>query len=219
MPISYQKRRQSWLEMAQAFPAPLDKKVSLRNIPKVARLSPAQQQALAQAVQAGLKRIPTALDYLEVNPDATPQELLDVVTGPASHPEELETSQGIQAENNLESPSTMTHTDIPSPHTLKALEELVGLLNACYPEMNPHSAKALAESQALRDVLAVLVVYQQVFDSPHFNTDFVVVLFHKLLERTWEQLNRRIAANPAYQQALQLSTGRAGAESQGTIVP
>ena len=219
MPISYQKRRQIWLEMAQAFPAPLDKKVSLRNIPKVARLLPAQQQTLAQAVQAGLKRIPTALDYLEINPDATPQELIDIVSGSASRSEGPETSQGIQAENNLEVPSTMTHTDIPSPHNSKALEELVGLLNDCFPEMNPHSAKALAESQALRDVLAVLVVYQQVFDSPHFNTDFVVGLFHKLLERTWEQLNRRIAANPAYQQALQLSTGRAGAESQGTIVP
>ena len=218
MPISYQKRRQSWLEMAKAFPSPLDKKVSLRNIPKVAKLSPSQQKTLAQAVRAGLKRLPTALDFLEVNPDATPQELLDIASHSASHPGEIETSQGIQAKSNPKAPSTM-NTDTPSPPNPKALEELVGLLNDCYPDMNPHSAKALAESQALRYVLAVLVVYQQVFDSPHFNTDFVVVLFHKLLERTWEELNRRIAANPAYQQALQLSSGQAGVEHQGATGP
>ena len=52
MPISYQRRREIWLEMAKEFPSPLDKKVALRNIRKVANLSSKQQKTLAQAVRA-----------------------------------------------------------------------------------------------------------------------------------------------------------------------
>ena len=103
-------------------------------------------------------------------------------------------------------PSQTSTLSQPNP---EAIDALLALLKTCYPEMNPHSAKALAESEALRDILAVLIVYQQVFDSPHFNTDFVVVLFHNLLELTREQLNQRIADNPAYQQALRQCSGQA----------
>lgn len=215
MPISYQRRREIWLEMAEAFPPPLDKTVSLRNIQKVAKLSSKQQKALAQAVSAGLTRIPAALRYLETNPEATPQELLEANSHEVFPSRNIETSQTLKTESKKDIPPAMIGTGTPSPSQKltqpnpKALEELVGLLKDCYPDMNQHSAEALAESQALSDVLDVLVVYQQVFDSPHFNTDFVVVLFHKLLERTWERLNRRIAENPAYQQALRLSSGQA----------
>jgi len=194
--------------MAEAFPPPLDKKVSLRNIQKVAKLSSKQQKALAQAVSAGLTRIPTALRYLKTNPEATPQELLEANSHRVSPSRNIETSQTAKTESKKENPLAMIDTGTPfqpqqlTPPNPKALDELVGLLKYCYPDMNLHSAEALAESQALRDVLDVLVVYQQVFDSPHFNTDFVVVLFHQLLQRTWERLNRRIAENPAYQQAL-----------------
>ena len=215
MPISYQRRREIWLEMAKAFPPPIDKKVSLRNIQKVAKLSLKQQKALAQAVSAGLTRIPTALRYLETNPEATQLELLEATSRQMFLTGNIKTSNTAKIECKEEPPPAMTDTGTPSqfqkltPPSPKALEVLVGLLKDCYPDMNLHSAQALAESQALRDVLDVLVVYQQVFDSPHFNTDFVVVLFHKLLERTWERLNRRIAENPAYQKALRLSSGHA----------
>jgi len=103
-------------------------------------------------------------------------------------------------------PSQTPTLSQPNP---KALDQLFGLLKSCYPDMNPYSARALAESEALSDILAVLTVYEQVFDSPHFNTDFVVVLFHNLLEQTREQLNQRIADNPAYQQALRQCSGQA----------
>jgi len=207
--------------MAKAFPPPLDKKVSLRNIQKVAKLSSKQQKALAQAVSAGLTRIPTALRYLETHPEATPQDLLEATSRRVSLTGNIETSNTAKIESKEEPPLAMTKTGTPSqsqkliPPNPKALDELVGLLKDCYPDMNQHSAEALAESQALRDVLDVLVVYQQVFDSPHFNTDFVVVLFHQLLQRTWERLNRRIAENPAYQQALR----QAGVETHAGQYP
>lgn len=222
MPISYQRRREIWLEMAKAFPPPLDKKVSLRNIRKVAKLSSKQQKALAQAVSVGLTRIPTALRYLKTNPEATHQELLEANSHRISPSRNIETSQTAKTESKKENPPAMIDTGTPSqsqqltPPNPKALDELVGLLKDCYPDMNQHSAEALAESQALSDVLDVLVVYQQVFDSPHFNTDFVVVLFHKLLERTWERLNRRIAGNPAYRQAL-LQAGVDISGDQGSV--
>ena len=209
MPISYQRRREIWLEMAKEFPSPLDKKISLRNIRRVAKLSSNQQKILAQAVGAGLTRIPTALCYLETNPDATLQDLLGASSRSASPVGKNKTSKAAKTENKKETESSTMSDDTPSQTPTmfqpnpEAIDALLALLKTCYPEMNPHSAKALAESEALRDILAVLIVYQQVFDSPHFNTDFVVVLFHNLLEQTREQLNQRIADNPAYQQALQ----------------
>jgi hypothetical protein len=208
MPISYQRRREIWLEMAKEFPSPLDKKVSLRNIRKVANLSLDQQKNLAQAIDAGLKRVPTALRCLETNPDATIEDLLGTSIRSISLAGKSKTSKATKTENKKETESSMTNDGTPSqPLTLsqpnpKALDELLGLLKTCYPDMNPYSARALAESEALSDILAVLNVYEQVFDSPHFNTDFVVVLFYNLLEQTREQLNQRIADNPTYQQAL-----------------
>ena len=208
MPISYQRRREIWLEMAKEFPSPLDKKVSLRNIRRVAKLSSNQQKILAQAVGAGLTRIPTALRYLETNPGATPQDLLGASSHSACLTGKSKTSKATKTETKKEIASSMINDDTPSQTPTpsqpnpEALDELLGLLKTCYPDMNPHSARALAESEALSDILSVLTVYQQVFDSPHFNTDFVVVLFHNLLEQTREQLNQRIAGNPAYQQAL-----------------
>ena len=215
MPISYQRRREIWLEMAKEFPSPLDKKVSLRNIRKVAKLSSKQQKTLAQAIGEGLTRIPTALRYLETNPDATPQDLLGTSSRSASPRCKNKTNKATKTENNKEIESSMMNDGAPSQTpTLsqpnpEAIDQLFGLLKTCYPDMNPYSARALAESEALSDILAVLDVYEQIFDSPHFNTDFVVVLFHNLLEQTREQLNQRISDNPAYQQALRQCSGQA----------
>ncbi len=208
MPISYQRRREIWLEMAKEFPSPLDKKLSLRNIRKVAKLSSNQQKTLAQAVGAGLTRIPTALRYLETNPDATPQDLFRASSRSASPTGKSKTSKATKTENKKETESSIMNDGTPSQTpTLsqpnpEALEKLLSLLKTCYPEMNSYSARALAESEALSDILAILDVYEQVFDSPHFNTDFVVVLFHNLLAQTQKQLDQRIGDNPAYQQAL-----------------
>ena len=215
MPISYQRRREIWLEMAKEFPSPLDKKLSLRNIRKVAKLSSNQQKTLAQAVGAGLTRIPTALRYLETNPDATPQDLFRASSRSASPTGKSKTSKATKTENKKETESSIMNDGTPSQTpTLsqpnpEALAELLALLKICYPDMNPYSARALAESEALSDILAVLNIYEQIFDSPHFNTDFVVVLFHNLLEQTREKLDQRIADNPTYQQALRQCSGQA----------
>ena len=187
---SYERKKKRRLEIKKTLPENLRDRIALRNVMAVARLTSEQQQALANALDIGLKRVPTALRHLKTHLDVSAQELLRASLG----------SRG--ARNQRPSPPAPAHPGPTSPSHPEALDELLGLLKTCYPEMNPYSAKALAESEALRDILAVLTIYQQVFDSPHFNTDFVVVLFYNLLAQTREQLDQRIADNPAYQQAL-----------------
>ncbi len=208
MSESYQKKKERWLRAKKLLPENLRQRVALRNIMAVTKLLPEQQQALAEALDIGLKRIPTALRYLETYPAASAQDLLRASLGNTPRSAALRPGARGAGETRTNT-SSPHHPSLPAPTHPESLAELISLLKDCYPDMNQHSAEALAESQALSDVLDVLVVYQQVFDSPHFNTDFVVVLFHKLLERTWERLNRRIAKNPAYQQALRLSSGQA----------
>ena len=189
---SYERKKKRRLEIKKTLPENLRDRIALRNVMAVARLTSEQQQSLANALDIGLKRVPTALRHLKTHPDVSAQELLRASLNT--------TSKG--AAPPLPCSPAPQHPSTPTPTHPEALEELLSLLKTCYPDMNPYSARALAESEALSDILAVLTVYEQVFDSPHFNTDFVVVLFHNLLEQTREQLNQRIADNPAYRQAL-----------------
>ncbi|MBL7163841.1 MAG: hypothetical protein ISS57_14670 [Anaerolineales bacterium] len=189
---SYERKKKRRLEIKKTLPENLRDRIALRNVMAVARLTSEQQQALANALDIGLKRVPTALRHLKTHLDVSAQELLRASLNT--------TSKGAALPPPC-SPAPQ-HPSTPTPAHPEALEELLSLLKTCYPDMNPYSARALAESEALSDILAVQIVYQQVFDSPHFNTDFVVVLFHNLLEQTQEQLDQRIADNPAYQQAL-----------------
>ncbi|MBC8509292.1 MAG: hypothetical protein H8D34_30945 [Chloroflexi bacterium] len=201
---SYERKKRRRLEIKKTLPENLRDRIALRNVMAVARLSPAQQHALANALDIGLKRVPTALRCLETHQDAPAEELLRASLGNrgARHAGGSPAGRQAYGRKPRPSPPAPAHSG-PTLHLHpEALDELLGLLKTCYPEMNPHSARALAESEALRDILAVLTVYEQVFDSPHFNTDFVVVLFYNLLAQTREQLDQRIGDNPAYQQAL-----------------
>jgi len=87
----------------------------------------------------------------------------------------------------------------------QVIDELTNLICACFPDMPQASANALAASEAMKDLCAISSAYHQALASPHFNTDFVVVVFYHLLQQTLAQLNDRIAGNPAYQQALAAS--------------
>jgi hypothetical protein len=191
---SYERKKKRRLEIKKTLPENLRDRIALRNVMAVARLTSEQQQALANALDIGLRRVPTALRHLKTHLDVSAQELLRASLNTTS-------KKGAAPPPPSCSPAHQ-HPSTPTPTHPETLEELLSLLKTCYPDMNPYSARALAESEALSDILAILTVYEQVFDSPHFNTDFVVVLFHNLLEQTREQLDQRIADNPTYQQAL-----------------
>ena len=63
--------------MLETLPAELREYVSLRNVEGVAALSPPAQQRLAEAIAAGLKRLPQAVERLKANPDTSISELLN----------------------------------------------------------------------------------------------------------------------------------------------
>ncbi len=95
--------------------------------------------------------------------------------------------------------------DHPSSTESQIIDDLTTLICVCFPDMPQASANALAASEAMIDLRAISSAYHQALASPHFNTDFVLVVFYHLVQRALAQLNDRIAGNPAYQQALSAS--------------
>lgn len=93
----------------------------------------------------------------------------------------------------------------PSSTESQVIDELTRLICACFPDMPQASANALAASEAMKDLRAISSAHYQALHSPHFNTDFVLVVFYHLVQQTLAQINDRIAGNPAYQQALSAS--------------
>ena len=70
MSETYQSKRERWQRLLETLPVGLREQVSLRNVEAVAALPPQAQERLAEAIQAGLKRLPRAVEQLRVNPDA-----------------------------------------------------------------------------------------------------------------------------------------------------
>ena len=95
--------------------------------------------------------------------------------------------------------------DHPGSTESQVIDELTNLIGTCFPDMPQASANALAASEAMKDLRAISLAYHQALHSPHFNTDFVLVVFYHLVQRTLAELNDRVAGNPAYQQALSAS--------------
>ncbi len=97
---------------------------------------------------------------------------------------------------------TQDHLDVPES---QVIDELTKLICVCFPDMPQASATALAASEAMIDLRAISSAYHHALHSPHFNTDFVLVVFYYLVQQTLAQLIDRIAGNPAYQQAISAS--------------
>ncbi len=77
MSEKYQAKRERRQRMLDALPAGLRQHVSLRNVEAVAALSPQAQLRLLEAIQAGLKRLPHAIEQLHGDPETSVADLLD----------------------------------------------------------------------------------------------------------------------------------------------
>jgi hypothetical protein len=176
---SYQSKRERWQRLLNSLPAGLRDQVSLRNVEAVAALTPSAQERLAEAIRSGLKRLPRAVEQLQINPGVSVAELL--------HP-------GAQGEKDQPSPS--------SPHTQ---EELADLIQICFPDMPRVSAEALAAADVLEVARRIAQAHQDVFASRHLRTDFVMVILYALVRQTLERLDGIVAENPALQQAFHQS--------------
>lgn len=176
MSETYQSKRERWQRMQMALPADLRSHVSLRNVEAVSALSPKAQARLAEAITAGLKRLPRAIELLKENADTPLIELLD--------------------------PTQIADTQFQPELSKDVQRELADLVQACYPDMPRVSAEALAEAEAIHVSGKLAETFDAVFASRHLKADFVLVVLYALVSQSLDRLETLIADTPAAQQVL-----------------
>lgn len=176
MSETYQSKRERWQRMQMALPADLRSHVSLRNVEAVSALSPKAQARLAEAITAGLKRLPRAIELLKENADTPLIELLD--------------------------PTQIADTQFQPELSKDVQRELADLVQACYPDMPRLSAEALAEAEAIHVSGKLAETFDAVFASRHLKADFVLVVLYALVSQSLDRLETLIADTPAAQQVL-----------------
>ncbi|MDL1944318.1 hypothetical protein FBQ99_18440 [Chloroflexi bacterium CFX2] len=179
MSETYQSKRERWQRMLESLPEGLREHVSLRNVEAVSALTPQAQERLEEAIQAGLKRIPRAVEQLRTNPNTSVADLLNPPTQFVAEP-------------------SQPASDFPG-HIQKQLADLI---QACFPDMPRISAEALANSDVMEVARNVAEVFDQLFKSSHLKTDFVMMVLYGLMRQTLERLDEMIEASPALRQAF-----------------
>jgi hypothetical protein len=183
MSETYQSKRERWQRLLETLPAGLREQVSLRNVEAVAALPPQAQERLAEAIQAGLKRLPRAVEQLRLNPNVSVAELLNPPVQPQP-----------------ESPSPAA--DFPQ----HIQNELADLIQLCFPDMPRMSAEALANADVMDVTRIAAQAHHQLFKSNHLRTDFVVMVLYGLMRQSLESLEEVIEQTPALLQAFNQSS-------------
>lgn len=177
MSETYQSKRERRQRLLEALPASLREHISIRNIEAVAALPPQAQERLVEAIQAGLKRLPRAVEQLRANSDTSITDLLD----PPAHPEQV----------------------LPVQHdSLSIQHEVADLIQQCFPDMPRVSAEALANADVMETARTIAQAHQQLFKTNHIKTDFVMLTLYGLMRQTLERLEEVIEDTPALRQAF-----------------
>lgn len=176
MTENYQAKRERWQRLLASLPAGLREHVSLRNVESVAALTPPAQQRLLEAIQAGLKRLPRAVDQLRVNPDTPVEELLNPAVTPTAETQP-EISQEVK-------------------------DELAALVQLCFPDMPRVSAEALVDADVMEVARRTAQAHHVLLQSDHLRTDFVMLVVYGLMRQSLERLEEIIKQAPAIQQAF-----------------
>ena len=164
----------------ETLPADLREHVSLRNVESVAGLPAQAQQRLSEAIAAGLKRLPQAVEQLKRNPDTPVAELLNPT-----------------AQNIVEQ----------SPQSSDQIyEELTDLFQLCFPDMPRISAEALAKSDVMEIARTTAQAHRQLLQSNYLKTDFVVMVLYGLMRQTLEGIEEIIEQTPTLRQAFEQSS-------------
>lgn len=185
MPIDYEERKRRWAEIASSFPPALRDHIALRNVEAVAALPDEARETLVAAIEAGLKRIPAAIEILRSKPGISAEELLG------------EQMQGAPHKHERTSVKTAFLAEQVEP---ASIENLTTLIQSCYPDMPRVAAEALAGSDALRVIVLALQCHEDIFRTA--SSDFAVVLFKAILEQSLSRLSVIIQSNPAYAEAV-----------------
>lgn len=176
MSETYKSKRERWQRMQEALPADLRPHVSLRNVEAVSSLSSKAQARLADAIRAGLKRLPRAIEQLRKNADTPLAELLD--------------------------PTQIADTQFQGEFSKEVQRELADLVQACYPDMPRVSAEALTEAEAMQVAGKLAEAFDAAFASRHLKADFVLIVVYALVAQSLARLETLIADTPAAQQVL-----------------
>lgn len=179
MSETYQSKRERWQRMLESLPEGLREHVSLRNVEAVSALTPQAQERLEEAIQSGLKRIPRAVEQLRINPNTSVADLLIPPTQFVAEPPQPE-------------PEFPGHIQ----------KQLADLIQGCFPDMPRISAEALANSDVMDAARIVAQAHDQLFNSSHLKTDFVMMVLYGLMRQTLERLDEMIEASPALRQAF-----------------
>ncbi|MCL4268607.1 MAG: hypothetical protein KJZ72_03645 [Anaerolineales bacterium] len=178
MSETYQSKRERRQRMLEALHAELREHVSLRNVEAVAALAPQAQTRLLEAIQAGLTRLPRAIEQLRKDPQTSVADLL-------TPPSQIEVAPAIK------------------PVQIAIAQTVADQIQECFPDMPRVSAEALAEAEVMQVVRSVAETHQQVFKSGHIKTDFVMLTLYGLMRQTLEQLEEIIEESPALRQAFE----------------
>ncbi len=177
MSETYQSKRERRQRLLEALPASLREHISIRNIEAVAALPPQAQERLVEAIQAGLKRLPRAVEQLRANSDTSITELLD----PPTRPEQV----------------------LPVQQELLSIQhEVADLIQQCFPDMPRVSAEALANADVMETARTIAQAHQQLFKTNHIKTDFVMLTLYGLMRQTLERLEEVIEDTPALRQTF-----------------
>ena len=180
MSETYQSKRERRQRMLESLPVGLREHISLRNVEAVVALSPQAQMRLLEAIQAGLTRVPRAIEQLRADPQTSVSDLLD--------------------------PPTQVESIIPIQSDQSAtLKEVADQIQECFPDMPRVSAEALADTDVMQIVRSVAGTHHQVFKSTHIKTDFVMLTLYGLMRQTLERLEEIIEETPALRQAFDKS--------------
>jgi hypothetical protein len=179
MSETYQSKRERRQRLLETLPAALRARISIRNVEAVAALTPQAQERLTEAVQAGLKRLPRAVEQLQINPDTSVADLLS----PPAQPDPETESQGSNSLQHIH-------------------HELADLIQVCFPDMPRVSAEALANSDVMDMARTTAQAHHLLLASNHLRTDFVVMVVYGLMRQTLEHLEEMIEDTPALRQAF-----------------
>jgi hypothetical protein len=194
MPISYAARKKRRQALLQQLPPVLRERLALRHVEAVVRLPLGAQDTLGMALSAGLGSIPVAIAYLQEQPDASLEEVLQACRYG------LRTSA---ARTKLPHPASGVNIpNSPANPDPEALADLAGLLQTCFPGMPELTAQALAADELLSGVLALARAGQACFRSTAIQSELVFVTLCGWALRFIGELNRLMDSRPHYQGAL-----------------
>ena len=176
MSETYQSKRERWQRLMQTLHIGLRGHVSLRNVEMVAALTLQAQERLADAIQAGLKRLPRAVEQLRVNPNTSIEDLLN--------------------------PPSLPVTESPPDFPQHIQNELADLIQQCFPDMPRVSAEALVSSDVMDVARHTALAHHRLLTSKHLRTDFVMMVLYGLMRQSQERLEEVIEQTPALKQAF-----------------